>query len=671
MTNFHGVNTESVNGPYVAPAAGLTYVGNVCTVSQFVGIKKSNEILKFQQDVQLRLVYSGSIATIGNQVIATTQADICNFVNIIINTSSSVPIASARSFYQRNGWNVSIFIGNTEITADQLHGDIIITMGEDESNTCEFTIFVENPVSFIDSVYDGSKQVIINYYNRLGVHRLITSVVDSPRIDLINKTVTMICSNQRNELIENKMQQAVKTFGRYSFEVQGTYSNVKNEVDLRSTSTPTSVNFDNYNVLNLNSWFAKTVADYTMTSSDIYKREPSVHWQDRSDIINHVEIDLQYKRTRLYHQQRNWIWTAPYIENLDDYILNKYTAPTVEMILEAIDKASWRKIGNGDFIRNWAVQNTLNSNLGYGDPVYYPRLDFDEFGNIKKDASGNNFYVNKTMQEPKTFEVMQASWSAAKQYSQYIDEQYILTVIAPQSVAQNGDIKSNEQVGFEDNYDASAWEDYAQDTPVPAGAVVTGNNYYVDVPEFVPGTRNNAILTSLEIARRTILATHRGTEVTVETKLLPDLQLRHTIQLNTDLISCKGRVTGIQHSLNTMDGDTTTTIVISLFRSTGSSSDTPRISPAVPVYSPDLSSLPTISLGSHYGKTPQDSWNGFIGNKVTYFANGGINYLSRTEFTDEFRVDTPAINRPMVTLQQGATYTISIPNDNLVIDLSW
>jgi len=178
----------------------------------------------------------------------------------------------------------------------------------------------------------------------------------------------------------------------------------------------------------------------------------------------------------------------------------------------------------------------------------------------------------------------------------------------------------------------------------------------------------NALATEIDLAKTTILSTHRNTQVIVETPLKPNYELSHTVAISTGKLTAKGKIQILAHTLSVSEGrGNTTTITLALFRSKGSASETPTYVPSRPS---DAIIIPTspVVLGSHYGVTDA-SYNGHIGNKNNPRV---IGQLKRTAVTEEFRVDTPAIPdayRKLRQLPVSADFEVFVPNDDLDINL--
>ncbi len=638
-------------------------------VREKVGISIDDDsIIVFSEDVQ----FKASIAE--TNIIAISESVCALLQGTVVRISEFVHTASATDFLGRNGWEPILTINGFVIPQDRIYGDIIIAEEENQSNQCTFSLLVSDPVGFIDSVW--GKSVTVDYLTSTSNTRMFTGVTVIPEIDLINKRINFVCSNNRDELITNNLASVVPTTGRYSEAAQGKVLNIREEMELRMKTIPYSLDFDASNQYQLNSWYAKTSPDYTFTDADIYYKNPKIIWQDRTKVKNNVSISLEYQYTRLYHYQRSFNWTFPY--DFCTFLLSQYSVPNIAMIETAITNAKWRVpdpiiftsvfppgfCADGASITLWNTATLANKGT-------YSTV-FDSLGNIVSDPDGRNIYGFRPFTseiDQSTILTIGASWTAATQFSQYVIEHYNLTVVAPQSVAQFGTVADNLSSNLKDDFDASQWDAYTIETAVPSNAVLgTNGNYYYN-QDTAPQNMTNAILTQLDTAKTDILSTHRNTRVVFETPIKPYLTLAHTVKVEGESIIAKGKVQKLTHTLDVTNGKgCVTEVTLALFRSQGSASETPIVAPARPS---DSIVFPTgtISLGTHHGIT-SPSYNGYIGNKNNPRVVGT---LIRTNVQEEFRVDVPGIDdtyRQARTITSTNTYNVVIPNDLLTVDFS-
>lgn len=622
----------------------------VVSIEQLIGTLISEVVAEFVQLVNLRV-------EVGDLVVSFVQ----NVQNTI---ASNIPIGitqmvtNAASNYSVRGWDLFVSINGTEVPHTKLGGDITITKESNQNTLCEFKIRGVDPLTYVQFIDGGD--VLINYFDSGGGHRLFTGVVDTPEIDLINKWITVKCSDRREELIKEKMLPLLPTIGRYAESVQGEITSVANEMGYRLETVPADVDFDAYNNPNINSWYAKATADYIFDNSDVYYREPKVTWQIRSNIINDIDIEIKYRYPRLYHYQRPFTWTssadAPFLVSGDHE--EGFSFPTVGMLKEAISGAGWR------------ANNTLEyeeslSNYWVTYTMVQPNTMRPYIGGLAFDAVRAPMIHH--LEDENQFEVVSATWQGSTRFAQTIEESYTLNVTAPQSINQFGDLTGFNNYELQADYDTNTWENYKLFTEMPEDAIVSNSSYYVD-KDINANEKVNAILTAIDKAKVQILNSHRSTKVSFEVPLQPRLELKHTVELDTTPVACKSKVTKIIHRLDLAEKNGLSSYVeLSVFRSEGSGSTTDSRAPSKPsdvVYIPSAS----ITLGNHLGfdfdnlpVTMTDTWNGFVGNTID----------PPTRFTERFIVDSPDAPPNLRELRQLAasgSYNIEIPNDDLDIN---
>jgi hypothetical protein len=636
----------------------------VAEIDQTVGIGVAiNNAISIEQDVQFRNTFEGVVAEIDQQVNALVSGEVVRVEQNILNLVARI------------GWTMSLTIGGYQVPHDRIFKDVIITKEENQSNQCTFALLLEDPVAFIDAMW--GKSVTVDYITASGSQRMFTGIVAIPEIDIINRNVKFTCSNNRDEIINNTMGSFVKTVGRYSEPVQGKVDTVAEEMNLRMETIPYSLDFSGYNTPSLNSWFAKSSADYTLTDADVYYRVPKVVWQDRTKIKNNYSISVKYQYTRLYQYQVPFSWDLPF--TFCEFLEWQYSLPTVNMIKTAITNAGWVPTAPiiftsvfppGSCVFGDASVVFWNTN-SFANQGTHSTL-FDSNGNVISDPDGNNVYgftPNAKQEDLSEIYTIGAEWTGSTRFTQFVEEDYNINVYSTQSIAQFGSITDANSVSIKDDFDDREWEKYTVYSPlVPAGATTfAGGSYYFNAATNPDGMQQ-AIATEIDMAKAGILSSHRNTQVILETPLKPGYELSHTVAVSTGKITAKGKIQRLEHRLSVSEGKgNSTTVTLALFRSKGTATETPTYVPARPADAISINTSPVV-LGSHYGVT-DDSFNGHIGNKNNPRV---IGTLKRTDVDEEFRVDTPAIPdayRKLRTLPVSANYEVFIPNDPLDINL--
>jgi len=698
VLNGHVLNGAIGDGPEPPPSGqGIilsfeqltieyqTGSGIILSFEQKVGEIASGLILSFEQDVQFLISGSGLILSFEQDVGTTASGIILSFEQRVIEFGPT-PIPS---HLDRSGWDAVIMLNGVEVPEDKIHGGIRIERTEGGASVCNFTL-VYKPGAGIQNVETlAGKPVTIDFQTADGTFRVYTGVVDIPEIDLIQKKITINCTDRRLELINAQLGAIVPTIGYYSSIIFPPPKDVAEQLEQRLTTIPYSVDFDAFGVFNFTERRAKAVADFVLTADDVYDREPSVSYTSRDRIVNKISINFNYRYPRLHHMQRHFSWESPIHNNICLMLLEGYTLAQKVMIEAAVYSSNW--ILRGDILYIPIHNAGWYCGVGWATTVFTasaevfvknPDGTYKEDANGKRitttaykkdmndefilDSSGNKIADLKITGGTDYFPVFAdgASWDATTRWAQTITETYSLVVKAPQSINLYGIVENDNAYSAEDDTDAAKWEDYTvYDNPF--GEIE--QTYYVDAAAG-RSNFNSAIVTALNIAKTTILNSHRDTRVSVNRFLWPQIDLKHTVLIDTPILRARGKVVSIIHDINNGTTEAVTTIVIALSRSIGSQAETPFNVPAIPSDSVNPGSS-EIVLGNHYGEDPEspgaENWTGRVGNK--YIVGGGG---ARTQYSEQFIVRTPDLPesvRDEKIKTGGADYDISIPNDLLEV----
>lgn len=667
--NSNAINTKKIAGSYTFSASGEGLLisfeqiveasgeGALVEFEQSVGIRGEGELISIEQDVALRITGGGQLISF-EQVVATFGDG--NLIAIEQSVKSGIP-----DHVTRTGWDVTLVVGGETIPRGQIHDMVNIVRTEAGAALMDVTIIPPRGVQDVES-YAG-KAVTVDLETPQGIVRVYTGLVDIPDVDIIGRKITLHCTDRRSELINSQLATVVSSIGSYSTVIFGTPKDTFEELNNRLTTIPKTVDFDaygNYNIVNLR---AKASPDFTLVDNKVYYRDPRVEYTSRGRITNKITIGFQYRFNRLWHMERLWSWTSPIANNICLALQRGYNFAQRSMIKAAVEGVSWPLRGDISFT---AIQpsgwycggigfTTYSFNAGSGltvaqvdsngDPV------LDSSGNPVMTTTGSFTDVGGTLANG-------ATWRGTKRWVQSFTESYTLVVQAPQSQTQYGTVEGFNNYSNEDPVDSSGWENDYKAYNNPYNKVET--TYFVD-NAVNRSTANLAIATALNIAKTTILNSHRDTRVTIYRSLWPEIDLKHTVKIDTGVLQAQGKVYSITHSLNVGTGEAVTTVVLALSRAQGSQADSTLTIPTKPVDTTMPVDSPIV-LGNHYGEDPSTEaaklWNGRISNAIVGF--------TRTNYPEQFIVDTPEIAnefRQERVLTGGATYSVSIPSDLLVV----
>ncbi len=666
----HMINGRILNGkPALNSGVELVGAGQLVAVEQRVGLFGLGEIVEMIQGVGY--AGSGSVVSIEQEVIYYQYGSglIINCEQTISNTQSGNIINieqkcrdfTIASHLDRCGWDVTITLAGNIVPNSQICGEVRVERAESSAALAEFTIIP--PVGIQAVEYYAGKAVTIDVETESGNRRIYTGVVDVPEVDIIGKRITFRCTDRRKELINAQISANISTIGYYSDIVFQDVKDTADELEKRLSTTPVSVDFDVFGTYTVTSWFAKATADYVLSDSDIYYERPRVEWSSRANTVNEVNVRFQYRYERLHQQYRDFIWTSPIAADITLLLRDGYTMTYRAMVLDGIKNAGWPVKDDVSFTAIWP--SGWYGGRGWSTVAfnrsYTPAVDAD--GDPILDASGNQTISGSITggTDLGPLYCMGATWRATTRWAQSIVEDYGLRVYAPQSQTQYGAVKEAEEYSSQADFDISLWENYTHYTDLDQPS----DNFYIN-KDTTRVNINSALYTALNKARTSILAAHRDTKVTFNSFIRPEIDLKHTVEIDTTPLAAKGKVSSITHVM-TADGEATSEIVLSLFKSTGSASDSTLLVAAIPADTATYGSG-DVYLGNHFGEDPTqdgaETWTGMIGNRFP------SNSLFRTSYTEQFIVDTPAIPngvRNEKELDSAQTFTIEIPDDPLTI----
>lgn len=677
----HGINTCYINGHALNTPDRLEYT-------------LSASIMSIAQEVQYLESGSGLICSIEQAVTNSGVGSICSIAQIVYEDS-------ATTFLGRNGYYPHLYINGRRIPDNQVHNVIQITRVENDAAQMMCTLLL--PPGPVDLTSYEGQPVILNVQTAAGIFRRYTGRINIPDLDLLTGKLTLSCTDNRRELI-NARPPLVTGIGWYSEPIFGVPKDKAQELDYRLTTVPYTVNFNAFGVPTISSIFADSVADYTYTQSDIYRderRDPRVLLTPRKDIVNTINIDFEYRYQRLYRTQCVYSWGT---EINCNFLTYGFTFTRRDNVTGAAESCGWPLVS--PVVAETSATSGWKS-CGFGIGAYTIGFSWVELSgeNVAAtedvrgsdgqlhttnvvDANGQQVYntVTTSAVDHSQEYCDGAQWTCAFRWAQQVAENYTISVSAPQSINRFGVVSQDMSSGVDSQYDPSKWTDITNlariENPPPGFTKVgTSTVYYANEIRNL-GEYNNAMYTIINKARTTILKAHRGNKVVFQTPLKPLLDLVHTVEIDAVTsrgveIRAKGKVYKIVETYPISEGrEAISEITLALSVADGSALDTPMIAPNRPTNNLTAPSY-TIALSSYYGVDPNSA--NYI-DKAGYFGNRYLEAPStitglprqgtKTQFAEQFRVDTPKIDRAYsdnISQPVVAAYSVELVNDDLEV----
>lgn len=630
---------------------------------------------------------SGSLIKIQKNIIKDYPAHTLLAISKIISNPLVAP-----SFYEKFGYKPIIILGGVVVSDDAITESLTVTRSESDNSTAVFTLKLSTGVY---NLYDYQGQsVIINIQKNGNIYRRFTGIVNIPIVNALLNRITLNCVADRRTLL-SQYASVEPYIGVYSDTVFGTSDDVVTRINNRLTTVSASFDFDSYNQAILMDWLPKSTADFVFDSDEIYRRNAlQIQFESSANLINTVNIKVEYGYQRLHHREASFIWGHDYGgSGICKFLEDRPSMPTRDSIVGAANGAGWPikpgtmgfteqfKSGSyncGGFWVQWSTVESASVNIAATNAD----------GSLAKDAAGNQLYrnVTKILADNTNVFCLGAGWVASTRFNQNIKEVYNCQLVAQNSVARYGTLQTTLNMATTDDNNYESWEDYKAYQYKPNNAVVINAG---DVGSYaINGDQdrarfNNAFNVVLSQAKATILKSHRDTRITFQKPLDVFLELYHTVQLTGRWVKAKGkcvRINDVIQISGDQAGASYTEVTIAQYRSTGSNIDSPLVLPASPTnnFIPKQS---TVALGCHIGIDPKspgsELWNGYVGNKqvkervVVQNPNGtgsrNVLNTKRTEYQESFTVDVPAISNDLredKIFYQSASYSVNIPQDN-------
>lgn len=667
MLNGNALNVSALNAESEPFVPTLTGQGTLVSIEQNIRTEASGTLISIEQEIELYVTASGVLISVEQEVQKEASGTVVSIEQNVLTPAAVIPNVTPDGNRIGPYWDLTIAIDGNIVPPSWVHGQVRVSRNESSTALMDVTLIPSGGVQDLDSYTGKSITVDVSLPN-LVTRRIYTGVVDIPEIDLINKKITLRCSDRREEQLSSIIAPYLSGIGEYSSVIFGEDTTDKYQVLTNRLSTsPTAVDFDSYGNLRITPWAAKDTADFLLEDDEVYRRDPHVELTSRARITNTVDIEFQYRYERLHQWEANYTWESPIKNNFGLFLLQGYSMARRDMILAAIDAAGWPVRGEVTFDPiqpagwysgiGWKTTSWLSQNV----------VRTDANGDAVTDASGNPVYDTILTGGVDLTKIMTngASWVGTTRWAQTITEDHVLKVKAPQSIAQYGTIAQNAGYSIQDPFESNVWENYTSYNEIPGQS----NTFFVN-RDTTRAQFNSASRVALLRAKNTILGSHRDTRVSISREIWPQVELHHTVQIATDPVQARGKVSEITHYFDINSREAYTEVVLVLSQSSGSASDSTLSAPSIAADSVNLPT-PSITLDNHFGISPDPetnpdsvNWTGMIGNK---YVSGS---LYRTNYTEQFRVDTPAIPasvRNEKIRSKTTEYDVEIPDDFLIV----
>lgn len=541
-------------------------------------------------------------------------------------------------------WACRVRLGVDDVTG-QVTGQVRVEREEGAAAIAEFSLYL--PSAGVDVIAWTGKPVEIYFqYLAQGVwveEKRFSGWLEQPTYDPRNRIVRCEATDRLQDLVESMQVSEIDDL------VGGLWTeDVFDPVDGRSRwdyaqerlgTVPASLDRSVDGVLRVTPWAATAPIKVFGTGSTV-DQSLSVEMAKLSERVNRVELSISYRFSRLRERHQAYNWQHPEIQGWNEdagFCLWRHESselPTTDMVESALNSAGYKLLAGAEML-------LLPPTGVYCTP---PQAWINNYDNL----------------------LLAANVVGGMRWVQAITETYTLTVEAPESVAQAGEVLRRDGASLESELDrADEWESEEFTGPAADAVQDALEDWVVDLRE--DDRLGASVRCQLATAATSILSAHRANRVSwqVPTSMALGIDLVHSVRLE-DRCRAEGKVFSIIDELDLDQQTAITTLALAISRGGGAVND-PLELPAPPDTEPEGSVPELVQLPNQIrGRglmTYDDAIDGFSGN----YDNPDPGSPAE-EFPRRYQVtapEVPAEHRDEFTAERTATYRVAIPNDLL------
>lgn len=160
----------------------------------------------------------------------------------------------------------------------------------------------------------------------------------------------------------------------------------------------------------------------------------------------------------------------------------------------------------------------------------------------------------------------------SKRWAQEVSENFILDVRADDSITAIGEMGVQEVCNVESDYDYDEWEQNDDYEGIKSGSSLHAGgsgDYSIEADEERRAEMELSQRVRLARASAEIIGTHRLTEVTFYTPIIPSLDLSHTVEVNHPKIDVRAKIVSLEKVLDASNGVALNKITLGVSRHEG------------------------------------------------------------------------------------------------------
>ena len=548
----------------------VDYEGDLCLISQAVGILFSGDLAVITQSVVIDINFSGDLCSVSQSVVANYTGDLAVVSQSVSSTQQQYPFAANVAFDDFGAFGIRIISDGVEIPICDYMDSIQITFEEDKAAISKMT-FKQNTGERVELYRHLNKQMRIELTRpNKPAYVLYEGKFDASTYQIGDLWVQWDAVAPRERLFEKMTDAQISAIGVHDvnvFRKLDEYDDKKSLVNDRLSTIPASLDFINGNPI-ITPWMPKQTADYTLGACDILRLGASNSVLSQENIINKVIIKLQHQWDLLYHAERGYYFNSGY--SVCDYSVwgQPPSNATVKSAAQGTgwvlsDYSSKGLHPKGMYECSWRGGNPApmiwNPRTGTFTPADKDDPDSRDFRSVVD-------YTNMFAQS--------ASFLLSKRWAQPIEEMIVVSVQNSASINRYEERESTLNVNvYQDREDATdrkikRWEHYdTYKNPSRSGAVKQSNGYWtISGDNINKGALQAALNVAKRVAETQILASHRSIEMTLKTRAFaPLFNVTQTHSVDFQHVKGRFKVARIVHTLDLVNKFAGTEVTYKLF----------------------------------------------------------------------------------------------------------
>lgn len=539
-------------------------------------------------------------------------------------------------------WRLRVMVNNQDLSA-RLTGTLSIDREEGAARIVELSLVPEAGPLNIDGWTGTPVQV---YRQRIEDGAVVsetlrfTGIVRPPRFTPTSQVVRLTGTCDLQNRIEQMTIEYIDnlTQGDWSAAVFGELSSHWQYAQDRMSTRQASLDCAVDGSLRVTSWTPAYVPHFILGADAILDGTLDVTPAEASDLVNRIELTVEFRYVRLRQREHTYEWTNP-VGSFCAWYVETFELPTRSMLMEALEQADW---------------------TAYAEPAM-ETLPPDM---LNPCGMGGAWY-NAFTADP---HLLSFSALVARRTAQTFTERYNIVLEAPGSVAAFGLRQGRESYSDDVEYDSRTWEDLPPEgRPLEAVQDDLGD-WVIDKDE---GPRRSNVLRTAIMREITRMAdSHRQTRVSFQTPVVDQVyDTHHTLRAEALGTVAQGKVVRVQEVWDIEAGTEIATIEMAIHRGGNPATSDPIMLPAKPDF--DLGAAPeaVTQLATQLGGRPtsppfDEELDGFAGNYSVPF--GGTETYPR-----QLQITTPDIEeqyRDPAEAETAATYHIGLRTDLLQVE---